>query len=456
MGSKKIASELNYRIISLAKDPKKGTGKKPKGSKRRLYTDENPKDTVPVKFRTVSDIKETLSRKDFKSKSHARQSQIINLIHQRVRAAYQNAKDPKVKARLKKALKYAESRKKKSKEKTKRLKKSKSKLNNLYDYLVKASLFKEADDILKIINAAYEPPPEVVERERQREEELKQKRQDESASIIEAIMEHSPSMFASEPEYLTSGTEAHVFRSGEKILKITKSHGEAGIASAVKSAPYRGIYNVYEVYKVGSQWAIVVEFLGQQDSDMYAAGSVVWEAVDGKKGANAKSRNFVFNSDLKFVDAIERVISLVESAGGLEYPNDWSSTPTVLSDLTEEESRAFRMASRANGGLSPAKGRLRGTEEKTRKGYSGGRQVDVSYLEMGYLDYLDAIKVATPTLHLQDLKDHLKYIYDTFGVQLTDISGGNYGSRDGKIVLLDLGYSSGVTAQDYVDLSDKI
>jgi len=28
------------------KDPKIGTGKKPKGSGRRLYTDENPKDTV--------------------------------------------------------------------------------------------------------------------------------------------------------------------------------------------------------------------------------------------------------------------------------------------------------------------------------------------------------------------------------------------------------------------------
>ena len=28
------------------KNPKKGTGKKPKGSGRRLYTDENPKDTV--------------------------------------------------------------------------------------------------------------------------------------------------------------------------------------------------------------------------------------------------------------------------------------------------------------------------------------------------------------------------------------------------------------------------
>tara|TARA_B100000085_G_scaffold276980_1_gene296808 strand:- start:1745 stop:2152 length:408 start_codon:yes stop_codon:yes gene_type:complete len=109
------------------KDPKVGTGKKPKGSGRRLYTDENPKDTVRVKFRTVTDIRNTLSKKSFKSKSHARQSQIINLIHQRVRAAYKNAKDSKVKARLKKAYDYAKKRKEASKRKTKRMNKSKSK-----------------------------------------------------------------------------------------------------------------------------------------------------------------------------------------------------------------------------------------------------------------------------------------------------------------------------------------
>ncbi len=100
------------------KDPKVGTGKKPKGSGRRLYTDEDPSDTVSVKFRTVQDVKDTLSKKSFKSKSHKRQSQIINLIHQRARAAYQNAKDPKTKARLKKAFKYAEKRKEASKKKT--------------------------------------------------------------------------------------------------------------------------------------------------------------------------------------------------------------------------------------------------------------------------------------------------------------------------------------------------
>lgn len=106
-------------------DPEKGTGKKPKGSGRRLYTDEDPSDTVSVSFKSVSAIKKTLAKPSFKSKSHKRQSQIINLIHQRSRAAYQNAKDPKVKARLKKAYDYAKKRKEASKKKTIRMRKNK-------------------------------------------------------------------------------------------------------------------------------------------------------------------------------------------------------------------------------------------------------------------------------------------------------------------------------------------
>jgi len=104
------------------KDPKKGTGKKPKDSSRRLYTDEDPKDTVGIKFRTKEDIVDTLNKKSFKAKSHARQSQIINLIHQRVRAAYGKAKDPDTKSRLKRGLDYITKRKESSKKKTQRLK----------------------------------------------------------------------------------------------------------------------------------------------------------------------------------------------------------------------------------------------------------------------------------------------------------------------------------------------
>jgi hypothetical protein len=108
-------------------DPKKGTGKKPEGSGRRLYTDEDPKDTVGISFKTKEDIVDTLNKTSFKAKSHARQSQIINLIHQRVRAAYGKAKDPEVKARLKRGLDYIESRKESSKKKTERLRKQKNK-----------------------------------------------------------------------------------------------------------------------------------------------------------------------------------------------------------------------------------------------------------------------------------------------------------------------------------------
>ena len=104
-------------------DPPKGTGKKPKGSGRRLYTDEDPSDTVSVEFKTAAAIRRTLAKKSFKSKSHKRQSQIINLIHQRARAAYQNAKDPATKRRLKRAYEYAKERKEASKRKTHRMSK---------------------------------------------------------------------------------------------------------------------------------------------------------------------------------------------------------------------------------------------------------------------------------------------------------------------------------------------
>ena len=107
------------------KDPKKGTGKKPKGSSRRLYTDEDPKDTIGVKFSTRQDIVNTLNKKSFKAKSHARQSQIINLIHQRVRAALARTKDPKKKAKLKSGFEYIKKRKEASKKKTQRLNKKK-------------------------------------------------------------------------------------------------------------------------------------------------------------------------------------------------------------------------------------------------------------------------------------------------------------------------------------------
>jgi hypothetical protein len=108
-------------FILEEKDPEVGTGKKPKGSGRRLYTDENPDDTVSVKFRTLEDVRKTLNSASFKSKSHKRQSQIINLIEQRLRVAVRTSKDPEVKKRLKRAHDYIKVKCERSKEKTKRL-----------------------------------------------------------------------------------------------------------------------------------------------------------------------------------------------------------------------------------------------------------------------------------------------------------------------------------------------
>ena len=121
----KLTESDLIRIIKQAineNDPKVGTGKKPKDSDRRLYTDENPGDTVSVKFRTKQDIVDTLNKESFKSKSHARQSQIINLIHQRLRVALENAKDPEVKKRLRTAFEYIVTKKEESKNKTQEMK----------------------------------------------------------------------------------------------------------------------------------------------------------------------------------------------------------------------------------------------------------------------------------------------------------------------------------------------
>ena len=67
------------------RDPIKGTGKKPKGSGRRLYTDENPKDTVRIKFATVKNAKATVRKVKRVHKSYARKIQILTVGEQRAK-----------------------------------------------------------------------------------------------------------------------------------------------------------------------------------------------------------------------------------------------------------------------------------------------------------------------------------------------------------------------------------
>ncbi len=66
-------------------DPKVGTGKKPKGSGRRLYTDENPRDTVRIKFATPADARKTVAKVKRISKPFARKIQILTVGEQRAK-----------------------------------------------------------------------------------------------------------------------------------------------------------------------------------------------------------------------------------------------------------------------------------------------------------------------------------------------------------------------------------
>ena len=73
--------------MAIAKDPRVGTGKKPKGSGRRLYTDENPKDTVRIKYATPADARATARKVKKINKPYARKIQILTVVEQRSKVA---------------------------------------------------------------------------------------------------------------------------------------------------------------------------------------------------------------------------------------------------------------------------------------------------------------------------------------------------------------------------------
>ena len=74
----------------MSKDPLKGTGKKPKGSGSRLYTDENPKDTISIKYATVADAEATVRKVKRVNKPFARKIQILTVLEQRAKVQGKN------------------------------------------------------------------------------------------------------------------------------------------------------------------------------------------------------------------------------------------------------------------------------------------------------------------------------------------------------------------------------
>ena len=74
----------------MKKDPKVGTGKKPKGTGRRLYTDENPRDTVSIKFATPADARATVKKVKNVNKPFARKIQILTVMEQRAKVMGKN------------------------------------------------------------------------------------------------------------------------------------------------------------------------------------------------------------------------------------------------------------------------------------------------------------------------------------------------------------------------------
>ena len=70
--------------MAKKREPKKGTGKHPgKKHGRRLYTDENPKDTVRIKYKTPADARKTCAKVKKINKPYARKIQILTVMEQR-------------------------------------------------------------------------------------------------------------------------------------------------------------------------------------------------------------------------------------------------------------------------------------------------------------------------------------------------------------------------------------
>jgi hypothetical protein len=329
-------------------------------------------------------------------------------------------------------------------------------LKSLSSYLNSAGLHEESRNVFLLLKEAHSDIYDEIEHDEAID------KTDEWSEAIEAIMNHSPNMFDSKPSYLATGTEATVFQSGEKVLKMTSSSTEAAIASKLKSNSYPGVYAVYEVYKVSDSkgrptWALAVEKLQPQDSSMYAAGTEIWGMVDPKKGASTDAKKFIFKDDKSFYDAIEQMRVVIEAeaaaTGAVNLDYNFNSKIRKENLLSGSELLAYFAATRANKSIAHSRTELRGEEVKSKSVLERGRFVDKTYTELGILDYLDELKGSAITKHMQDLKDHLKYIYKTYNIIIDDISGGNYGSRNGNIVLLDLGRSFGnLHATDFVDL----
>ena len=99
--------------MAKRKDPKTGTGKKPKGSGRRLYTDENPKDTVRIKYATVADARATARKVKNINKPYARKIQILTVGEQRAKVMGKN-QVVSIFSKAKKALKRSKESAKKA------------------------------------------------------------------------------------------------------------------------------------------------------------------------------------------------------------------------------------------------------------------------------------------------------------------------------------------------------
>ena len=245
-----------------------------------------------------------------------------------------------------------------------------------------------------------------------------------------------------EVKSLGGGSEGEAFRVGDKVLKITTSDTEAQSAAALIPLDHPNIYDISKVGHIGpNRYAIIYDYLDDPSQEIGEVVRYVWNLVDKRRTGQPTNAPYKWTD--QSMDKIKKAIdALITNQDKLIQPNlkmsSWN-IPEKLRDLLKNAGIAdkhvlesFPLVARIiedDMGIDFTK--LIG---KTKSKYS-------DHYSHGIVDYLRALKEDPRLETLNDLFLALTFM-EKHGIHFVDLSGGNVKEKDGKVVIIDLGYTT--------------
>ena len=241
---------------------------------------------------------------------------------------------------------------------------------------------------------------------------------------------------------LGGGSEGEAFKVGDKVLKITTSDTEAQSAAALIPLDHPNIYDISKVGHIGpNRYAIIYDYLDEPSAEIGEVTKYVWDLVDRRRTGSPTNAPYRWTE--QSMDQVKQVIdTLIANQDKLIQPNLKKSAwnmPEKFRDLLRNAGitdkyvlEVFPLIARViENDMSIDLTKLTG---KTKSQYS-------DKYSHGIVDYLKALK-GDPRLEiLNDLFLALTFM-EKRGIHFVDLSGGNIKEKDGKVVIIDLGYTT--------------